>query len=163
MSKDTLSAVQQITFEQILPIWRDKLWPDRVSPIETHSAMTWPSTHPNQPYDMNVFTYPVYFFGIYDQDKLIAVNSGHLTTETEFRSRGLWVDPLYRGKKLAQQILLSTIDQSKQEGAHMIWSIPRLTALWPYERVGFKTLGNVVNEGVEFGPNIYCTLQLNDK
>jgi GNAT superfamily N-acetyltransferase len=151
---------QQITFEQILPVWQHKLWPNRVSLIETHSAMTWPLSNPNQPYDMNVFNYPVYFFGIYDQDKLIAVNSGHLTTETEFRSRGLWVDPFYRGKKLAQQILLATIDQAKQEDAEMIWSIPRLTALPAYERVGFKTVGDRVDEGVEFGPNIYCELNL---
>jgi GNAT superfamily N-acetyltransferase len=154
---------QQITFEQILPIWRDKLWPNRVSAIETHSAMTWPSSHPKQPYDMNVFNYPVYFFGIYDQDKLIAVNSGHLTTDTEFRSRGLWVDPLYRGQKLAQRILTSTINQAVASGADMIWSIPRLTALRAYERVGFKTVGDVVDQGVEFGPNIYCYLALNDK
>ena len=161
MNKDTLSAVQQITFEQITPIWKDKLWPDRVSKIETHSAMTWPSSHPNQPYDMNVFNYPVYFFGIYDQDKLIAVNSGHPTTEQEFRSRGLWVDPCYRGQKLAQQILGATIAQAKQSGAEMIWSIPRLTALPAYEKVGFNTIGNVVDEGVEFGPNIYCYKKIN--
>lgn len=160
MLKDTLSAVQQITFEQILPIWKNKLWPNRVSLIETHSAMTWPPAHPNQPYDMNVFNYSVYFFGIYDQDKLIAVNSGHLTTLTEYRSRGLWVDPDYRGKKLAQQILLATIDQAKTSSAQMIWSIPRLSALRAYERVGFKTVGDVVDQGVEFGPNIYCCLGL---
>ena len=122
--------------------------------------MTWPSSHPNQPYDMNVFNYPVYFFGIYDQDKLIAVNSGHLTTLTEFRSRGLWVDPLYRGKKLAQQILTSTINQAIASGADMIWSIPRLSALPAYEKVGFKTVGDRVDEGVEFGPNIYCELDI---
>ena len=151
---------QLITFEQILPVWRDKLWPNRVSKIETHSAMTWPSTHPHQPYDMNVFTYPVYFFGIYDQDKLIAVNSGHSTNEQEFRSRGLWVDPLYRGKRLAQQILLATIDQARVCGAQMIWSIPRITSLSPYEKVGFITIGEQIDEGMEFGPYIYCCLDL---
>jgi hypothetical protein len=57
---------------------------------------------------------------------------------------------------LAQIILLSTIDQAKQQGAKMIWSIPRLTALSAYERVGFKTVGDIIDEGVEFGPNIYC-------
>lgn len=160
MTKDTLSAVQQITFEQILPIWKHKLWPKRLSPIETHSAMTWPSSYPNQPFDMNVFTYPVYFFGIYDQDKLVAVNSGHSTNDQEFRSRGLWVDPDYRGQKLAQQILRATIEQAKETGAHMIWSIPRLTALPAYEKVGFRTVGNIVDEGVEFGPNIYCEKKL---
>lgn len=161
MSKDTLSAVKQITFQEILPIWRDQLWPNRVSKIETHSAMTWPYTHVNQPHDAAVFLYPATFFGIYDQENLIAVNSGHLTTQTEYRSRGLWVDPDYRGNKLAQTILLATIDQAKQEGAKMIWSIPRLSALPAYERVGFKTVGDIIDEGVEFGPNIYCWLELN--
>jgi len=160
VNKDTLSAVQQITFEQILPVWRDKLWPNRLSPIETHSAMTWPLSRPNQPYSMTIFKYPAYFFGIYDQENLIAVNSGHLTSEHEFRSRGLWVDPQYRRQKLAQQILLATVQQAKEVGAHMIWSIPRVSALPAYERVGFKTVGNVVVDGVEFGPNIYCCLGL---
>lgn len=161
MNKDTLSAVQQITFQEILPIWHDKLWPNRVSKIETHSAMTWPYTHINQPYDAAVFLYPATFFGIYDQNKLIAVNSGHLTTQQEYRSRGLWVDPEYRGMGLAQMILISAIEQAKQEGAEMIWSIPRLTALPSYERVGFKTVGDIIDEGLEFGPNIYCWLELN--
>jgi GNAT superfamily N-acetyltransferase len=109
---------------------------------------------------MDVFSYPATFFGIVDQDKLIAVNSCHLTTQQEYRSRGLWVDPGYRGMGLAQIILLATIDQAKKEGADMIWSIPRLTALPAYERVGFKTVGDRVDEGVEFGPNIYCELGL---
>jgi GNAT superfamily N-acetyltransferase len=152
--------VKTISFEEICSIWSEKLWPNRVSKIETHSAMTWPHTHPNQPYSMDVFNYPATFFGIYDLDKLIAVNSGHLTTQQEYRSRGLWVDPDYRGMGLAQIILLATIDQAKQEGAEMIWSIPRLTAVSAYERAGFKTVGNRVDEGVEFGPNIYCCLGL---
>jgi GNAT superfamily N-acetyltransferase len=160
VNKDTLSAVQQITFQEILPIWQDKLWPNRVSKIETHSAMTWPYTHPVQPYSMDVFNYPATFFGIFDQDKLVAVNSGHLTTQQEYRSRGLWVDPDYRGMGLAQIILLATINEAKKEGASMIWSIPRLTALPAYERVGFKTVGDRVDEGVEFGPNIYCSYSL---
>jgi GNAT superfamily N-acetyltransferase len=156
VNKDTLSAVQQITFQEILPIWQVKLWPNRVSKIETHSAMTWPYTHPVQPYSMDVFNYPATFFGIVDQDTLVAVNSGHLTTQQEYRSRGLWVDPDYRGMGLAQIILLATINEAKKEGASMIWSIPRLTALSAYERVGFKTVGYIIDEGVEFGPNIYC-------
>ena len=122
--------------------------------------MTWPLSRPNQPYSMTIFKYPAYFFGIYDQENLIAVNSGHLTSEHEFRSRGLWVDPQYRRQKLAQQILLATVQQAKEVGAHMIWSIPRVSALPAYERVGFKTVGNVVVDGVEFGPNIYCCLGL---
>lgn len=161
MSKDTLSAVQQITFEQILPVWRAKLWPNRASKIEAHSAMTWPYTHPNQPYDTTIFLYPVYFFGIFDNKKLIAVNSGHSTTLREFRSRGLWVDPEYRQKKLAKKLLLATIDIAKQEGAELIWSIPRLSAVPAYEKAGFETIGEAIDQGVEFGPNIYCYQKIN--
>jgi GNAT superfamily N-acetyltransferase len=154
--------IQQITFEEILPIWTTKLWPNRVSKIETHSAMTWPYTHYSEPYCMKVFSYTAYFYGIYDDDDgiLIGVNSGHLTSKTEFRSRGLWVDPFYRGQKLAQKLLLAAIEQAKHSNATMIWSIPRLTALPAYEKVGFKTVGDQVDEGVEFGPNIYCFLGL---
>jgi len=160
MLKDTLFVVQQITFEQILPIWKNKLWPNRVSKIETHSAMTWPSSHPNQPYDINVFTYPVYFFGSYKNDRLIGVNSGHLTSPTEFRSRGLWVDPEFRGMGLAKQLLEKTIQQAIQSNASLIWSLPRITSLDTYHSVGFITVGEVIDEGVEFGPNIYCCLSL---
>ena len=158
MNKDTLSAVQQITFEQILPIWENKLWPNRVSKIETHSAMTWPSSHPNQPYDINVFTYPVYFFGSYQSNKLIGVNSGHLTSPTEFRSRGLWVDPEFRGMGLAKQLLEATIQQAIHSNASLIWSLPRVSSLHAYTSAGFTTVGEIINEGVEFGPNIYCYL-----
>lgn len=160
MTKDTLFVVQQITFEQILPIWKNKLWPNRVSPIETHSAMTWSSFHPNQPYDINVFTYPVYFFGSYNNDRLIGVNSGHLTSPTEFRSRGLWVDPEFRGMGLAKQLLEKTIQQAIQSNASLIWSLPRMSSLRAYTGAGFTTVGEVINEGVEFGPNIYCCLRL---
>jgi len=160
MTKDTLFVVQQITFEQILPIWKNKLWPNRVSPIETHSAMTWSSFHPNQPYDINVFTYPVYFFGSYNNDRLIGVNSGHLTSPTEFRSRGLWVDPEFRGMGLAKQLLEKTIQQAIQSNASLIWSLPRMLSLHAYTSAGFTTVGEMINEGVEFGPNIYCCLRL---
>jgi GNAT superfamily N-acetyltransferase len=160
VTKDTLSAVQQITFQEILPIWRDKLWPERVSKIETHSVMTWPHTH-DHPYDMRILSYPAYFFGVYDDDTLIAVNSGHLTTDTEFRSRGLWVDTEYRNKGIAQRVLLATIQQAHLSGASMIWSIPRLTAVPAYERAGFITVGEPISEQVEFGPNIYCVKELN--
>jgi GNAT superfamily N-acetyltransferase len=110
---------------------------------------------------MRILSYPAYFFGVYDNDTLIAVNSGYLTTDTEFRSRGLWVDTAYRGMGIAQQLLLTTIQQAQLSGASMIWSIPRLTAVPAYERAGFITVGEPISEQVEFGPNIYCVKELN--
>ena len=43
----------------------------------------------------------------------------------------------------------------------MIWSIPRKSALSAYTKFGFETIGNFFDEGMEFGPNIYVTKELN--
>ena len=40
-----------------------------------------------------------YFFGAYVDGKLAGVNSGHKTSETNFRSRGLYVLEEYRRLK----------------------------------------------------------------
>ena len=161
MTKDTLSAVKQITFEEILPIWHNQLWPNRVSKIETHSAMTWPMTNINQPYDIKAFGYPAYFFGIFHNEKLIAVNSGHLTSSTEFRSRGLWVDPDYRKQGLAQLLLKAAVDTAIQSKADIVWSIPKLAVIDTYTKVGFKPVYSIPVMNVEFGPNVYAVLDIN--
>jgi len=155
---DTLGyKVETILFSDILPIWKDQLWPNRKSPIETHSAMTWPTTS-QASYDMQAFDYPPHFFGVYSDQKIIGVNSGHLTSPTEFRSRGLWVDPEFRGQGIAQQLLEATRQSAAESGAKMVWSIPRINSLQAYK--GFVTVGDIIDEGVEFGPNIYCWLAL---
>ena len=160
MFKDNLFHIKQISFKEILPIWQDKLWPNRASQIETHSAMTWPPSYPNQPYNMQVFDYPVYFYGAFINDNLIGVNSGHLTNNTEFRSRGLWVEKTYRGMGIGKRLLLVTVEQARISNANMIWSLPRTSSLYSYKSVGFIEVGSVIDHNVEFGPNIYCCLQL---
>ncbi len=131
-----------IDFETIEPIWREKLWPGRTSAIETHSAMTWPYGNKSAEYDMRVFEYPATFFAIYDDKKLIGVNSGHKTTNKLYRSRGLWVDPDYRKQGIAQLLFGSTETQARLEGCDAVWSIPRKTALPAYQRFGFETVGD---------------------
>lgn len=150
-----LNMIRAITFDEILPIWKYQLWPNRQSKIETHSVMTWPLTKTQQ-YDMNIFRYPAYFFGMFENNTLVGVNSGHKTSDNEFRSRGLWVDPVFRNQGIASKLLRHTIDIAKITGATMIWSMPRLSALSVYERCGFVVYGEEVHDGVEFGPNIYC-------
>ena len=69
--------IEQIYWSQIQPIWRYQLWPNRESPIETHSAMTWPFDNDQEPYEMSVFDYKPFFIGAVLDNKLIGVNSGH--------------------------------------------------------------------------------------
>ena len=62
-----------ITFEEISNVWHSELWPDRVSPIETHSAMTWPFDSNPIEFDMDIFNYEPTFFGVFNNLSLIHI------------------------------------------------------------------------------------------
>ena len=151
---------KEISFENICHIWQTQLWPDRVSPIETHSAMTWPFDGNQLEYDMDIFEYKPSFFGIFENKNIIGVNSGHRTRDNLYRSRGIWVDPKFRKSGVSQLLFDMTQAKAKQEGCHMIWSIPRKSALPAYTKFGFETVGDFFDEGMEFGPNIYVVKEL---
>lgn len=135
---------EKISFDQILSIWQDELWPDRQSPIETHSAMTWPFSWPDTEIDMSIFEYEPVFWGVFMDNLLVGVNSGHRSSEVEYRSRGIWVDPRYRKTGVAQMLFTMTQHQAVIEKCEMIWSIPRKTALKAYTKFGFQTVGDFI-------------------
>ena len=151
----------RITFDQIKNIWSEHLWPNRQSPIETHSAMTWPfEGNPNE-YDMNVFDYPASFFGVISDYKIVGVNSGHKTADGQYRSRGIWVDPAHRRKGISQMLFDATLNQAIGESCRMIWSIPRKTALPAYTKFGFQTVGDYIKTETSEA-NIYVSLNLDN-
>jgi len=146
---------KRITFEEILPVWKDELWPNRESAIEPMSAMTWPYEGDPQPIDMSIFEYEPTFWGVYIDDKLIGVNSGHRTTDQAYRSRGIWVDPAQRGKRISQTLFALLTHQAQIEGCDMVWSIPRKSALQAYTNAGFQTVGDFI-ETETSEANIYA-------
>ena len=146
---------KRITFDEILPIWQNELWPDRESAIEPMSAMTWPYEGDPQPIDMSIFEYEPTFWGVYIDNKLIGVNSGHRTTDQAYRSRGIWVDPAQRGKRISQTLFALLTHQAQIEGCDMVWSIPRKSALQAYTNAGFQTVGDFI-ETETSEANIYA-------
>ena len=105
-------------------------------------------------HDMRIFkNYIPTFFGVYDKNKLVGVNSGHRTKDKEYRSRGLWVDPDYRGKKIGKILLQSTINKSIEEGCDLVWTLPRQSSMPTYNSVGFEKQSDWINEGMMYGPN----------
>lgn len=148
-----------ISWKTILGVWQKELWPNRASAIETHSAMTWPYENTQPEHDMRVFDYTPYFIGVYDNQILVGVNSGHRTSANHFRSRGLWVHPKYRRQGISQILFQLTEEAAQLEGANMIWSVPRKTALPAYQRAGFETVGGFF--GTETSEaNIYAIKKL---
>jgi len=154
--------IKRLPFDTINYIWKNYLWVDRKSAIESHSAMTWPfENNPNE-FDMNIFNYPASFFGIKVDGKLIAVNSGHKTSETQYRSRGIWIDPKFRRQGLSQLLFNSVKEQAILEGCNMIWSLPRKTALSAYTKFGFKPMGDFLSTETS-DSNIYVKLNLDNQ
>ena len=134
-------TLKTVSFDTILPIWEQNLWSSRESAIKTHSSMTWPFDNDVE-YDMEIYKYPATYWALLVDDKIIGVNSGHKTSDTQYRSRGLWVDEKFRKKGLAQIILTASEQYAKQEKCKMIWTVPRKTALVAYTKCGFNTVGN---------------------
>ena len=155
------------TFEDIFHIWNEKLWPNRVSKIESRSSLFW-SSHLWTGFGnisitkrkTEIWKYEPTFFCIRDNDNIIGVNSGFRTENKVYRSRGLYVDRDYRLQGLAQKLLMETIQQGKREGCKWIWTMPRKTALSTYNKSGFRKIGDWIDDGVEFGPNCLAIKQL---
>lgn len=142
-------VIETITFEEILPIWKNHLWPERTSPIEPNSAMVYLGG-----YNMsNMKTTPT-FFAYKIDGKIAGVNSGHMCANKQYRSRGLYVFEEYRGMGVGTKLLLATIQQGRREAATMCWSYPRFDSWKTYDNAGFRLTSEYI-EG-ETGYNAYC-------
>lgn len=148
-----------IDFETCASIWQQHLWPDRTSAIESHSAWTWPFDGDPEPVDMAIFDLPAVYLACEVNGKIVGVNSAHGTTPWQVRSRGLWVDPEYRGQGFAQALFDAQRSWALEQGAEMIWSIPRMSSLPSYIRAGFQPVGEPF--GTETSElNVYASQRL---
>ena len=126
--------LKHISFETILPVWSEYLWPGRTSIIEQCSAIEYNSL----PYTYNIdyMACKPTFFGLFDGAELVGVNSGH-ATEKSYRSRGLYVFEKYRGLGYGIILLEETVNFAKKEGYEFVWSIPRKSSFSTYFKTGF--------------------------
>ena len=141
--------ITEITFDDIFPIWRDRLWPGRVSAIQSNSSMKFLGG-----YDLHNKTYPATFFGYVVDGKIVAVNSGHKCHDNSYRSRGLLVFHEYRGQGIGQSILLATIEQARKENCDFVWSYPKKSSWRTYAAAGFELAGDWHDS--EMDVNAYC-------
>jgi len=143
--------VETVSFEIIETVWRNNLWQNRKSPIETHSAMKLHSG-----YDINYFNNPASFLVIREHDDIVGCLSGHMTAPYWYRSRGLWVADAYRRKGIARLLMQELTSIALSENALWIWTLPRISSLNFYQSQGFIRSSENIDEGVEFGPNCFA-------
>ena len=145
--------ITKITFDEILPIWENNLWPNRVSDITPTSAMSFMGG-----YDLiNMNTEPT-FFAYFSEGEIAGVNSGHKTMNEGYRSRGLYVFDQFRGKGIGTILLKATIEQAKAENAVLCWSYPRKTSWKSYLAADFGLASDWdMSETSE--ANAYCAIE----
>lgn len=140
-----------VTFEEILPLWANKLWPGRISPIETHSAMKFLGG-----YDMSYFEYPACFILAKVDGVPIGCLSGHATGSLWYRSRGLWVDEHFRRNSVAASMMKKLFLTAQTQGCQWIWTVPRVSSMPFYQNQGFVRASEDFDRDMEFGPNCYA-------
>ena len=144
--------IKEIEFKEIYPIWSKELWPER-NDIRKVSSMTY-----NKGTYMEVYNYKFSipkFLAYFNEGKIVGVNSLHLVSKLECRSRGLWVNTEHRGKGIGRKLLEHTIELGKLYNCNYIWSLPRRESLSVYLTAGFEKTSEWINEGVLYGPNCY--------
>lgn len=143
--------IQTTNFETVLPIWQNKLWVGRSSKIESHSAMRFLGG-----YDIGYFDNPATFLIALDNNQIVGCLSGHGTDPLWYRSRGLWVDQDFRRKGIAKLLMNKLFELAIEEGYKWIWTIPRITAMPFYSKLGYSRSSLDFDKDVEFGPNCYA-------
>jgi GNAT superfamily N-acetyltransferase len=141
--------IQRIDWNTILPVWRDRLWSGRKTDIKPTNGLKFLGG-----FDKNIEKNDPIFVGAYVNGKLVGVNSGHATNQSEYRSRGIYVFPEYRGRGIAQELLKAIEKQAIAERKGTLWSMPRASALKTYEKFGFEVVSDFFDD-MEFGPNCF--------
>lgn len=145
--------LENITFEEIYNIWKTKLWIDRQSPIEKISSMVYLGG-----FDMSIYNNKPTFFALKENDEIIAVNSGHMTINKHYRSRGLWVKEKYRKQGYTYVLFKALFKQALLEKAEYVWSFPKEIAVQAYIKNGFSISGSIIDN--ELGPHYYVIHKL---
>lgn len=141
--------ILEIDFSTIYNYWSNYLWLDRKSKIEPTSAMRFLGG-----YDLKNLDFEPTFFGFIVDNNVVGVNSGHKCMDNGYRSRGLFVLPEFRGRKIGVELLVATINQGIKEQCNYVWSYPKLNSWGTYQKAGFSLSSNF--EQSELGLNAYC-------
>ena len=148
--------IKEISFEDILPLWKNNLWPERTSKIEPTSAINIEAK-----IDMSIMTYSPHFVGVFANLRLVSVLSGHQTSEKNYRLRGLWVAHEFRNLGYGTKIMDHMILNAKQLGFDQVWILNRVYNEDYFKKFGFERLFKV--DTFEYGPHYVMCKYLNDR
>ena len=146
--------VVEVDYATVFPMWQNVLWPGRKSPIMPVSTMVFLGG-----YDLTIrpkYTDQARFFGVYDESaNLVGVFSGHPTSETEYRARGLCVVPSFQDIGIGTNLDNVVTRAAAEAGREVCWCLPRIANTQFFQTCGYSVMSGAITVGVEFGPNVY--------
>ena len=146
--------IVEVDFPTVLPLWSTVLWPGRSSPIRPVSSMVFLGG-----YDLTIYakyTAQARFFGVYDESaNLIGAFSGHPTSDTEYRARGLCVLPSFQDIGIGTNLVNAVTRIAASAGREICWCLPRIANTQFFQKCGYSVMSQPITQGVEFGPNVY--------
>ena len=147
-------------YATVLPVWENLLWPGRVSTIRSYSTMIYLGGK-----DQSISTKyvdDVRFYKVIDQDgnRLVGVFSGHPTSDTHYRARGLYVNPDYQGLGVGTLLVQTVVNAAMMADCDICWCIPRVVNVPFFESCGFVQTSEPTTVDMEFGPNVYMARAL---
>lgn len=142
--------IKSASFDEILPIWRDQLWPGRESKIEPVSAIGLDGA-----IDLGWLESRPVFWQIQFQGETVGVLGALLLNN--MRLRGLWVSESVRGLGLGRRLVENALATAGQVPVNLVWTMARHEAVPFYLACGLKKAREVV--GYEFGPHVLMEKQ----
>ena len=146
-------ALSKSDFKDIFPIWRNRLWPERIEPIKKTSALLF-----KEGIDMNYKSSEVFFIKAEVNKQIIGVCSGQRTGSKEFRSRGLWVSEDFRKKRIGSGLFFAVEKETKKRNCSYLWTLARHSSEKFYRSVGMKNCGKT--DKFEYGPHFWMNKSL---
>ena len=144
--------IKKITYDDILTMWTKYMPNMSLEPTSAMSCFLMQVKNEEtykfefiDHYDLENQKFTPTFWGAFDNDKLVGCNSGHMTMDRLYRSRGLFVQEEYRKRAIGKKLLLKTVSQAYHENAIGCWSFPKNTAWLSYARAGFQRTGKSFN------------------
>lgn len=141
--------IELCSFLDILPAWRDELWPARSSLIEPLSMIDRDGTINMGLKEVGSIKPPV-FLQIRDTTgNCLGTIQGQWTAMTEMRLRGVWTHPTLRGQGWGKKLIQTLTSHAKP---HSLWVMSRSDAVPFYQSCGLRTYRQVT--GYEYGPHV---------
>ena len=138
--------IYKIDCKSAQKVWSQGLWKDSVVWKKKYSKK-----EINNKFDNYLAQLTISYWAYKDEEDIVGINSGYVSTKNYYRSRGLWVSYKYRGQGISKLLLEKAVGESIRFKCKYIWSYPRKESLFAYEKVGFKKQGEFIKD--TFGLN----------